>query len=39
MNTQPTKKSTVVFMSNSHAEDDSKKKKPYGGIFEKYKNK
>jgi hypothetical protein len=39
MDTQSTKKSTVVFMSNSHAEDDSKKKKPYGGIFEKYKNK
>lgn len=29
-------KSSVLFMSNSNSEKESKKKAPYGGIFEKY---
>ena len=29
-------KSQVLFMSNSNSEKESKKKAPYGGIFEKY---
>ena len=28
----------VLFMSNSNSEKESKKKAPYGGIFEKYNN-
>lgn len=35
----PENKSTVVFMSNSNSDNDSKKKSPYGGIFEKYNKK
>lgn len=31
-------KSPVLFMSNSNSEKESKKKAPYGGIFEKYNN-
>ena len=31
-------KSSVLFMSNSNSEKESKKKAPYGGIFEKYNN-
>lgn len=31
-------KSPVLFMSNSNSEKESKKKTPYGGIFEKYNN-
>ena len=30
------KQPTVVFMSNSNSDKESKKKVPYGGIFEKY---
>lgn len=29
-------KNTVVFMANSNAEAETKKKSPYGGIFDKY---
>lgn len=32
-----TQKSKVLYMSNSNSEKESKKKTPYGGIFEKYK--
>ena len=31
-----TQKSKVLYMSNSNSERESKKKTPYGGIFEKY---
>lgn len=31
-----TQKSKVLYMSNSNSEKESKKKTPYGGIFEKY---
>ena len=30
------KQPTVVFMSNSNSDKESKKKTPYGGIFDKY---
>ena len=32
-----TSKNSILFMSNSNSEKESKKKAPYGGIFEKYK--
>lgn len=32
-----TSKKSILFMSNSNSEKESKKKAPYGGIFEKYK--
>lgn len=32
-------KSSVLYMSNSNSEKESKEKDPYGGIFKKYKQK
>lgn len=29
-------KKSMIFMSNSNSEEETKKKSPYGGIFEKY---